>query len=96
MRVGGNRWCANDVAASSEARLARVALPPNLTEQLEAVIDEFDDQLPPLKNFILPGGEGFGLFSFLFQIFSQEYQRCQQPLKTPADSACNVQVRRTT
>ena len=40
--------------SSSAEQLARAAFPPDSTPKLENWVDEFDAELPPLKNFILP------------------------------------------
>lgn len=42
------------LAASDNAKAAN--LDAKLTTQMEAQIDAFDEELPPLSNFILPGG----------------------------------------
>jgi len=41
---------------SSEARLRHVAFDGSKVGELELWIDEMDAELPPLRNFILPGG----------------------------------------
>lgn len=42
--------------SSSQQKLSRVQFPKESTAQLEAWMDAMDDQLPPLRNFILPSG----------------------------------------
>ena len=52
--VGSN--IATPESNASEGKLKRVALPEGMTDKVESWIDELDQELPPLKNFILPGG----------------------------------------
>ncbi|XP_065194895.1 corrinoid adenosyltransferase MMAB-like isoform X2 [Sycon ciliatum] len=52
--VGSN--IATPRQTASEDRLVRTAFPEERVKQLEKWIDEMDEVLPPLKNFILPSG----------------------------------------
>jgi cob(I)alamin adenosyltransferase len=54
MDLGSN--VATPPTTSSAARLHRVALPGDLAGRVERWIDELDEPLPPLRNFVLPGG----------------------------------------
>lgn len=49
---------ATPIPTSSEAKLQRVAFDSSHTAKLEGWIDEMDQELPPLTQFILPSGEG--------------------------------------
>ena len=51
-------------------------IPPTLTSQLENEIDRFDTELPPLRNFILPGGSTGGAAIHLARTVSRRAERC--------------------
>ncbi|EGD75056.1 hypothetical protein PTSG_12477 [Salpingoeca rosetta] len=46
--------------SATEARIERTSVPASYTEDLEGWIDAMTQTLPPLKNFILPGGTELG------------------------------------
>ena len=47
---------ATPISQSSEKHLLRVEFPQESVDLLENWIDQMDGYLPPLKQFILPGG----------------------------------------
>lgn len=47
---------ATPLTSSNEKRVARTAVEGDMTSQLEQWIDEMEETLPPLTNFILPSG----------------------------------------
>ena len=50
-------------------------IPPTLTPELEREIDRFEDQLPPLKNFVLPGGSAAGAAMHLARTVCRRAER---------------------
>ncbi len=57
-------------------KAASLRIPPTLTTVLEKEIDRFEDQLPPLKNFILPGGSTGGAAIHLARTVARRAERC--------------------
>jgi cob(I)alamin adenosyltransferase len=57
-------------------KAASLRIPPTLTTALEKEIDRFEDQLPPLKNFILPGGSTGGAAIHLARTVARRAERC--------------------
>lgn len=51
-------------------------IPPTLTAELETEIDRFESQLPPLKNFILPGGSAGGGAIHFARTVCRRAERC--------------------
>lgn len=49
-----------DPSEKVATRKAKAAVSPGRIEELEAAIDRHEAGLPPLKAFVLPGGEGLG------------------------------------
>lgn len=47
---------ATPIDSSSKSKLKRAAFNAELVKDLETSIDRMDEELPPLKNFILPSG----------------------------------------
>ena len=57
-------------------KAASLRIPPTLTTALEKEINRFEDQLPPLKNFILPGGSTGGAAIHLARTVARRAERC--------------------
>ena len=57
-------------------KAASLRIPPTLTPKLEKEIDRFEGQLPPLKNFILPGGSTGGAAIHLARTVARRAERC--------------------
>lgn len=57
-------------------KAASMRIPPTLTPELEREIDRFEDQLPPLKNFVLPGGSTGGAAIHLARTVCRRAERC--------------------
>ena len=57
-------------------KAASLRIPSPLTVELEKDIDRLHDQLPPLKNFILPGGSTGGAATHLARTVARRAERC--------------------
>jgi len=57
-------------------KASSMRIPPTLTPELEREIDRFEDQLPPLKNFVLPGGSTGGAAIHLARTVCRRAERC--------------------
>ena len=55
---------------------ANLRIPPILTAELEREIDRFEEQLPALRNFILPGGSAGGAAIHLARTVCRRAERC--------------------
>lgn len=68
-------------SSAAEKQLSRVAkFDAGLTKELETWIDAFDEQLPPLKNFILPSGGKFASTVHMCRSICRRSERSIQPL----------------
>ena len=60
----------------THTKAASLRIPPTLTPEMEREIDRFEDQLPALKNFILPGGSTCGATIHLTRTVCRRAERC--------------------
>ncbi len=56
-------------------KAASMRIPSTWTPELEREIDRFEDQLPPLKNFVLPGGSAAGAAIHLVRTVCRRAER---------------------
>ncbi len=49
-----------DPSARIAGRVTKAAVPPDAVPRMEATIDRLEQELPPLRRFILPGGSSGG------------------------------------
>lgn len=52
-----------------------VPLSSSLTQALEQAIDQMEQELPPLKNFVLPGGSRLGALGHVLRTVSRRAER---------------------
>jgi cob(I)alamin adenosyltransferase len=66
-------------------QFALPALKPELVDEMEAAIDRMDEELEPLKNFILPGGNRDAAFSHVARTVCRRAERCLTALAESAE-----------
>jgi len=64
-----------------EGRNNEMRIPPSMTERLEAAIDRFEERLPELAQFILPGGSKGGALLHYARTICRRAERSVSKLK---------------
>ena len=67
---------ANLATLETHPKAASMRIPSTLIPELEREIDRFENQLPPLKNFVLPGGSTGGAAIHLARTVCRRAERC--------------------
>lgn len=86
-------FVATPLTSATEAQLKRLqTFPLSLTTELEKWIDEYQEQLPPLRNFILPSGGKCAATLHLARSVCRRAERSLQPLSKRNDLDANVTI----
>ena len=72
----------------------KLRLTPNYTERLEHVLDEANEELEPLKSFVLPGGSMTAAWLHLGRTVCRRAERLVSELATLEDEVVNPEVLR--
>jgi cob(I)alamin adenosyltransferase len=75
-----------DPAARIAARVTKAAITPDDVARLEALIDRFELELPPLRRFILAGGCPGGAALHLARAVCRRAERRMVSLQPPVES----------
>jgi cob(I)alamin adenosyltransferase len=83
-----------DPAHRISARVAKAEVTDAQVARLEATIDRLEDELPPLRRFILPGGSQAGSLLHLARTVCRRAERRVVALAGPIDPAVVVYLNR--
>jgi cob(I)alamin adenosyltransferase len=75
-----------DPAAKIADRVTKAAITPDDVARLEALIDRFEPELPPLRRFILAGGSPGGAALHLARAVCRRAERRMVSLQPPVES----------
>lgn len=70
---------------ATHTKSAEMRISADFTAEMETAIDTFSDELPPLKNFILPGGCSAGAFLHVARAVCRRTERCVVHLTRETD-----------
>lgn len=77
---------------AATGKLEKTRFDEEATHRLEKWMDSFEDQLAPLKSFILPGGQSAGAMLHLARSICRRAERLILPLNLQADVSDSVLV----
>ena len=76
------------------ARITKADVADTQTTRLEATIDRLEEELPPLRRFILPGGSAGGALLHLARTVCRRAERRVVALPQPVDPAIVIYLNR--